>query len=321
MPIPNVAEKWSNSVVEVTLGATAEEGGTRSHVVKTGGAGCIPFIESDGKVGNAPVIAMEIQDAAPKDWPEDLAAPFQDVWEDPATWAKKCVEKFGADLICLKLRALHPDEDDYPAEKAAEIVKKVLETVSVPLIVWGSDDAAKDNQAWPKISQAAKGERCLLGTAAQDNYKILTAVCHADGHNLIGESPLDINICKQVNVLISDMEFPLDRIVIFPATGALGYGIEYSYSIQERGRIAALTGDRMMAMPVICNVGAEVWRCKEAKASDAEAPDWGPRAERGPIWEAVTAVTLLQAGGDILVMRHPKAVEAVKKVITQLMPV
>jgi acetyl-CoA decarbonylase/synthase complex subunit delta len=136
---------------------------------------------------------------------------------------------------------------------------------------------------------------------------------------LIGESPIDINIAKQVNILASDMGFPLERMVMFPATGALGYGMEYVYSIQERGRLAALGGDKMMAMPVICQVGQEAWRAKEAKATAEEFPQWGDEQERGALWELTTAVSLLQAGADIMVMRHPKAVAALKAVIVELM--
>ena len=168
----------------------------------------------------------------------------------------------------------------------------------------------------PKVSQAAKGENCLIGTVTEDNYKSLTAIALADGHNLITEAPLDINIAKQVNILVSDMGFPLERIVTFQATGALGYGIEYTYSIQERQRQATLSADKMMAMPVICDVGNEAWRTKEAKTPDA--PDWGDAGKRGPMWEAATAVCLLQAGADILRMRHPKAVSTVKNYISEL---
>jgi len=144
----------------------------------------------------------------------------------------------------------------------------------------------------------------------------LTAIALADGHNLITEAPLDINIAKQVNILVSDMGFPLKRIVTFQATGALGYGMEYSYSIQERQRLAALGGDKMMAMPVICDAGYESWRAKEAKLADT--PGWGDVEERGPIWEAVTAVCLLQAGADIVPMRHPRAVATVRNFINEV---
>ncbi len=168
----------------------------------------------------------------------------------------------------------------------------------------------------PNVSQAAKGENCLIGAVEESNYKSLTAIALADGHHLITKAPLDINIAKQVNILVSDMGFPLERIITFQSTGSLGYGIEYSYSIQERQRLAALAGDKMMAMPVICDAGYESWRVKEAKLADM--PEWGNVENRGPMWEAATAICLLQAGADVIRMRHPRAVATVKKFINQI---
>ena len=192
----------------------------------------------------------------------------------------------------------------------------MLKAVAVPLVLWGCGNDEKDNQVMPKVSGAAKGEKCLIGAVTEDNYKSLTAIALADGHHLITEAPLDINIAKQVNILASDMGFPLERIVTFQATGALGYGIEYAYSIQERQRLAALAGDKMMAMPAICDVGYEAWRAKEAKLEDA--PGWGGAGDRGPMWETATATCLLQAGVDIIRMRHPRAVATVKNFIDQV---
>ncbi|MDD2654028.1 MAG: acetyl-CoA decarbonylase/synthase complex subunit delta, partial [Candidatus Omnitrophica bacterium] len=142
--------------------------------------------------------------------------------------------------------------------------------------------------------------------------------CLADGHSIIAESPIDINIAKQLNILISDMGLSAERIVINPTIGALGYGLEYAYSIMERGRLSALNGDKMLAMPYICFVGYEAWRAKEAKASEKEFPAWGKEKERGIAWEMVTSTALLQAGADILVMRHPQAIQEVQKTINQL---
>ncbi|MHC5060735.1 MAG: acetyl-CoA decarbonylase/synthase complex subunit delta [Planctomycetota bacterium] len=314
MALPKIAESFKGSVNRVTLGATSESGGTRTSTVVVGGAANIVY--GGGQAGEKPVIAMDVLDCAPAEWPEHLAGEYKDVLDNPAAWAKKCVEELGADLICLKFDGIHPDGPDKDADHAAGVTKEVLEAVGVPLVLWGCGNNEKDNQVMPKVSQAAKGENCLVGTVTEDNYKSLTAIALADGHNLITEAPLDINIAKQVNILVSDMGFPLERIVTFQATGALGYGIEYTYSIQERQRQATLSADKMMAMPVICDVGNEVWRTKEAKNPDA--PDWGDVSERGPMWEAATAVCLLQAGADILRMRHPKAVATVKNFINEL---
>lgn len=319
MAIEDPREKWSASTATVRIGATPEEGGTRSSAITIGGATTLPFLHFDGDIPNKPIVAMEVIDQRPSEWPDVLLQPFADVVDNPAAWAEKCVKEYGAEIICLKLESVHPDFGDKSPEQAANTVKAVLNAVKVPLIIWGCDVDEKDNLVLPMCSEAARGERCLFGTAKQDNYKTLTVSCIADGHLLITESPLDINIAKQVNILVSEMGFPLDRVVIYPTTGGLGYGIEYAYSIQERGRLAALAGDKMMSPPVICRVGEEAWRGKEAKATTEEAPHWGPAEERGPMWEAMTAITLLQAGADLLLMRHPKAVSLVKRVIEDLM--
>ena len=316
MPVPEVTESFAGSVNRVTLGATKDQGGTRTSTITVGGARNMVYGGSFEDVGEKPVIAMDILDSKPEDWPDVLVEPFKDVLDSPADWAKKCVNEFGADLICIKFDGIHPDKGDKDADHAVKVTKEVLTAVGVPLVLWGCDNDEKDNKVMPKVSEAAKGENCLIGTVQEDNYKSLTAIALADNHHLITLAPLDINIAKQVNILASDMGFPLEKIVTFQSTGALGYGIEYAYSIQERQRLAALGGDKMMAMPVICDVGYESWRVKEAKLVDA--PGWGDAKGRGPMWEATTAICLLQAGVDIIRMRHPRAVAIVKNFINQL---
>jgi len=307
MPLPAVQESYSGRVNEVTLG-----GGTRKKQVTIGGAKTIVYGGDRTVTGRRPVIAIDVLDAAPQDWAPVLAEAYGNVLSDPAAWAKKAVEEFGADLVCVKFDGIHPDKGNLGAAEAVAAAKKVLAAVGVPVILWGSGSDEKDNAVMPKVSEAAKGEKVLLGTVTQDNYKSLTATALADGHLLIAQAPLDINIAKQVNILVSDMGYPLESLVMFQTTGTLGYGMEYAYSIQERERLAALTGDKLMAAPVICDVGYETWRCKESKA---DLPQWGDAAKRGPLWEATTAVSLLQSGVDIVRMRHPAAVAVVKAYI------
>jgi len=318
MQIPDVRKKWTNPINEVTIGATEEEGGTRAYTITVGGGDTLPFLSFEGKSFHRPVIAMEVWDIAPKDWPEELAKYFSDVWSNPGKWAKKCVDEFKADLICLRLQGCDPDGENRGPDEAVAAVKNVLEAVKTPLIIWGCGNNEKDNEIFPSCSQAAAGERCLLGSITENNYKTLVALCKADKHKLIAESPVDINIAKQVNILATDMGLPPEDIVIYPTTGALGYGIEYVYSIMERGRIAGLSGDKMWAMPILADIGKEVWKAKEAKALKEEVPEWGDHTQRGPLWEAVTAAVYLQAGADILIMRHPKAVKETKKYIESL---
>jgi len=307
MPLPAVQESYSGRVNEVTLG-----GGTRKKTLTIGGARAIVYGGDRTVTGNRPLIAIDVLDAAPQDWSPVLAEAYGNVLSDPGAWAKKAVEEFGADLVCVKFDGIHPDKGNLGADASVAAAKKVLAAVGVPLILWGSGNDEKDNAVMPKVSEAAKGEKVLLGTVTQDNYKSLTATALADGHLLIAQAPLDINIAKQVNILVSDMGYPLALLVMFQTTGTLGYGMEYAYSIQERERLAALTGDKLMAAPVICDVGYETWRAKEAKA---DAPQWGDAAKRGPLWEATTAVALLQSGVDIVRMRHPGAVAVVKAYI------
>ena len=316
MPVPEIVESFTGSVNRVALGATEEQGGTRGTTVTVGGARNVVYGGSVSDAAEKPVVAMDVIDTRPEDWPDVLSEPYKDVFDSPADWAKKCIEEFGADLICVKFDGIHPDKTNKDASHAVKIAEEVLKAVSVPLVLWGCGNDEKDNQVMPKVSEAAKGENCLIGTVAEDNYKALTAIAIADGHNLITEAPLDINLAKQVNILVSDMGFPLEKVVTFQTTGALGYGLEYAYSIQERQRLAALTGDKIMAMPVICDVGYESWRVKEAKLQDVAG--WGPAEDRGPMWEATTAICLLQAGADIIRMRHPKAVATVKNLINRI---
>ena len=312
MPFPDVTEKWTNKILEVTIGEEPNQ-------ITAGGHSTLPYLYFEGETPHKPVVAMEVLDVEPAEWEPVLTEPFGDTIKDPSAWAAKCVEDFGADMICIELYGIHPDFGDLPVDHAVDVVRKVSDAVKVPLIVWGCGDTEKDNAVMPPVAEVLQGKNALLGTATEDNYMTLVAACQMGGHNLITESPLDINIAKQVNILVSDSGFPLERVVMYPTTGALGYGIEYAYSIMERGRLAALSGDRMLSTPVICHVGAEVFRVKEAKATLEEQPGWGILEERSHMWEAMTASTLFMGGADIMVMRHPKAVETIKKLINELM--
>jgi acetyl-CoA decarbonylase/synthase complex subunit delta len=169
------------------------------------------------------------------------------------------------------------------------------------------------------VAEAAAGENCLLGFITEANYKTLVAVCTAYKHKVIAESPCDVNMAKQVNILAADMGFPPENIVIYPTSGALGYGLEYIYSVMERARLAGLKGDRMLAQPLLCDIGIEAWGVKEARVSEEEVPEWGAQSKRAPLWEASTAAAYLHCGADLLILRHPDAVRTVKTTIARLM--
>jgi len=319
MALQLAADKWQGEVSSVTIGATKDEGGSRGKAVKIGGQKALPFLFAEGSIPHKPVVAFEVWDIAPGDWPQELHRPYKDVLADSFAWADKCVKEYKAELLCVRLQGAHPDCGNKTVAEEAKFLAQLLELVDVPLIILGCGDDAKDNLLLPVCCEAAKGERCLIGSAVQDNYKTLVASVLADGHSIIAESPIDINIAKQLNILISDLGLALDRIVINPTIGSLGYGLEYAYSIMERSRLAALSGDKTIASPFICFVGQESWRAKEAKAPISEFPSWGQESERGIIWEALTATALIQAGADILVMRHPAAADKVRKHIDELM--
>jgi acetyl-CoA decarbonylase/synthase complex subunit delta len=318
MAVPAVEEKWSGQVTEVVLGATKAEGGTRTRTVTVGGARGFPYLGAVGAMGHRPRIVMDVIDSPPPSWPEAVGRCYQEVRADPGAWAAKCVGEFGADLICFQLIGVDPDQGRTSPEQVVEMADAIRKAVGCPLIVWGCGNDQVDNKVLPQISQKLRGERILIGPVDKDNYRTLTAIAQADGHLLISLAPIDINIAKQTNILITDMGFPLERIVMFQTTGGLGYGMDYVYSIQERQRQAALTGDRLMGQPCIADVGREAWKPKEAVAPARDFPQWGDEAERGPAWEAATAAALLQSGVDLVRMWHPRAVAAVRELLDQM---
>lgn len=305
-------EKWTGKIHEVKLGGN----GRKSVVV--GGETTLPFLHFDGAMPNRPVVAIEIQDRKPEDWSPNLISAWGDVTNDLGAWAKKAVE-YGADIIVLRLRSAHPEEANTGADEARKSVDMVLSAIDIPVIVLGPGVAEKDNEVLIAASEAAKGQRIALGNCEEKNHRTIAASCIADGHIAIGHTPLDLNLAKQLNVLLCDVGLSTDSIIMDTDTGALGYGIEYAYSVMERLRLAALGGDSMAAMPMISTVGAEAWRQKESKVTEGVPPTWGDHLERSLTWEGITAVTLLNSGTDIVVLRHPKTVTLVKASIDKLM--
>jgi len=315
LELPLIKENWQSKVFEVTLGATSENNGTRGKTITIGGASTLPYFFSEGEIPHRPQLAMEVWDMVPDNWPEKLLEPFSDVINDPGAWAQKCIEEYGADLIQLKLVSAHPEQKNASPEEMEEVVKKVLQAVDVPLIITGPGNEKKDNEIMPAVAEVSRGENCLLGLALEENYRTLAGSCIANGHTIISTSPIDINLAKQLNILLGEMNVPRDKIVIDPTTGALGYGLEYTYSIMERIRLAALQGDKTVAMPFLNFVGEEAWRTKESRESAME----GGNIKLGLSWEILTAITFLHAGSDLLVLRHPESVKRVKEHIDNMM--
>ena len=305
-------EKWAGKVREVTLGGDGRK------AVTVGGEAALPFLKFEGAIPNRPAIAVDIQDCEPTEWPANLVEAWGDVVKDPAAWAQKAVG-LGADIIALRLRSAHPDVKNSSADEIAATVKKVLAAVDVPLLIYGPGVAEKDNEVLVAAADAAAGQRVAIGICEEKNYRTIVAACMANGHLAIAKTPIEINLAKQLNILITDMGLPADRILMDPTTGALGYGIEYSYSVMERLRLAALQGDSMTQMPMICTIGEEAWRQKETRAAEGVPEAWGEMNQRAAIWESVTATTLLGAGADIVVLRNPAAIKLVKSTIDKLM--
>ena len=320
MSVTIVKERYASKVGEVVLGATSDQGGTRTSTVTIGGDGTLPYLHFEGKNPNRPVIAMEVNDIAPV-WNATLKKQYGDVFNSPGAWAKQCVDDFGADLIYLKLIGADPDGENRSPEDCARVVKEVLAAVGVPLIVVGCGDNAKDNEVIAAVAEAVAGENLLIGVAEQDTYKSYAAAAMVHKHTLIAQTPLDINICKQLNILISEMGLPLNKIVIDPLIAGLGFGIEYAYSIMERARLGALGNDKMLGMPMFCSVGFEANRFKESNTTVDENPQWGELDDRAVLWEALTASGLLQVGASIIMLRNPAAVAVVRKNIDELMSV
>jgi len=307
-------EKWSGKIGELVIGATAEEGGTRSKKIVVGGAETLPYLYFEGKPPNPKALGMEVLDVIPEDYPEQVKALIGDAINSPGTWAKKCVEDFGADLICLKLIGTNPEEQNRSPEDAAKTVREVLDAVSVPLIIYGSGNEEKDAKVMESVSNEAKGERCLLGLAEESAYKSLSVAAMANGHGIVAFSNLDINLAKQMNILLTDFGVKLEDIIMDPLVAGLGYGLEYSYSVMERIRLAALMGDKILQVPMIADTSV-AWKAREAFIDN---PAWGDPTKRGPIWESTTAVGALMAGAEVFIIRHPETLKIVRKTIDDL---
>jgi acetyl-CoA decarbonylase/synthase complex subunit delta len=312
MPVEIPKDKWTGKVREITLGATTTEGGTRTKTITVGGDVTMPFMHFETPAPHAPVIAIEVKNRKPEDWSPLLAEAWGDVMKDPASWAK-AAESAGADLIVLWLTL-----EDSP-EDAVKSVKGVLGATGLPLIVFGPGQVEKDNELLVAVSEATKGEKLVLGICEDKNYRTIVATAMANGHLVSARTPMDVNLAKQLHILICDMGMPHDRILMDPTTGALGYGIEYGYSVMERLRLAALQGDAMTQSPMIVTPGFETWKTKESKVGTGVPESWGDWKERAIYWETLTATALLESGASIIVLRHPESVKRVRNAITELM--
>ncbi|MDF1552450.1 MAG: acetyl-CoA decarbonylase/synthase complex subunit delta [Deferrisomatales bacterium] len=304
-------EKYTGKIIEVTIG-------TGDKAVKLGAETAMPLCNFEGEFPNKPIVAMEVYDKleTTEHWSEEAKAPFADVLGDPIAWAKKCIAEYGAEAICLQLASTDPNGMDTGAAEAAALAKKMAEAISVPLIVWGCENGEKDAEVLSKVAEVCDGLNLVIGPAVEDNYKKIGGAAIGYGHTVVAQTPIDVNMAKQLNILLNNLGVPMHKILMDPSTGALGYGIEYCYTVMERDRLTALKqGDEKMQSPLICDIGKYCWKTKEATIPESLEPTFGSAQTRGVLWETVTATDLLVAGADCLILRHPESVKVLKKVI------
>ena len=308
--VPKTA--YSGRIKETTLGKGDK-------AVTVGGETAYPFYLFEGKMPHPPKIAMEVWDCSPEEWAEAALEPFRGVTNDPVAWARKCVTDYGAEMIALQLISTDPNGLNRGADEAAQVVKKVADAIDVPLIVWGTANNEKDTEVLRSVSELCQDKRLIIGPVAEANHKRIGASALAYRHTLIASTPIDINLAKQLNILLGNLGIPDEMLLIDPTVSGIGYGIEYVYSVMERMRMAGLTQqDEKLQFPIICNIGKESWKTKEAKISEAENPKLGNAKKRGILLEAISAMTLLLAGADVLIMRHPEAIKLVREMIAEL---
>ena len=303
--IPTV--KYSGKINEVPVGANK---------AMVGGQNAYSFHTFEGVFPNKPRIALDVWDYDPsEEWPSALTEAYKGVMNDPGAWAKKCVE-YGADIIVLHLKSSDPnDKNTGPAEAVAS-VQKVIDAVDVPVIVFGVDNKDKDTETLAAVAEKFAGKNVILGPVTEKNYKQIGAQALAYGHTVIARSPIDVNLAKQLNILLGGLGVPKDKIIVDPTTGGLGYGMEYGYSVMERIQMAALVQqDDNLQQPMISFFGEDIWKSKEANLPTAENPQLGDAQCRGVLMEVTEAIAVLGAGVSILSMRHPASVQLVREYI------
>jgi CO dehydrogenase/acetyl-CoA synthase delta subunit len=312
-PVPE--DQFTESCTGVIRGVSLDEG---EKALTIGGSSTLPFHLFEGNMPYVPRVAYNVLDSEPEDWPDVLGKYYSDVFSDPVAWARKCTDHYGAKAICLSLVSTDPNGMNRPSSEAAKVVQSVIEGVDVPVILWGCGNAEKDTETLREVTGLVGNRKVCLGPLSDANYRSLGATAMAFQLPVVASTPIDVNLAKQLNILLENLGLSLNQILMDPSIGAVGYGIEYSYSVMERIRLAALTQqDEKLQVPFICNLGREVWKTKECRLpSDAHM---GDQERRGVLMEAITASTLLLAGGELMVMMHPKAVALTEALIRGMM--
>jgi acetyl-CoA decarbonylase/synthase complex subunit delta len=307
-------EKYSSNIVEVKLGATKSEGGTRGRSITIGGEKAPAFYTFESPVIHKPVVTLDVFDM---EVPLSKAVKMhvKEVMSDPAAWAKLAVEKFGADMVTVHLISIDPLLKDASAKSTLKTIENVMQAVDVPLVIGGCGDPEKDTALFEEVSQAFSGERFLLSSFTRDmNTENIAKLAKKNNHAVLAFTPMDLNMARELNRKLYD-HLGREDIVMDLSTAALGYGLDYAFTNMERARLSGLLGDGDLAHPMSSGT-TNAWAAREAwlKMEDK----WEPRELRGPLWEVTTALTLLLSGVDMFMMIHPAAVKTLKDVINNL---
>ena len=293
--------------------------GTGDKAIVIGGQNVLPFYTFDAPIENAPKIGAEISDAAEK-WTTPGLLNFYAGCTTMAERAKKAETMEGVDFICLNFESADPNGANRPTADCVADAVAVAEAVSLPIVIMGCKNLEKDNELLAKISEALQGKNILVMSAKNENYKTVGAsVALAYGQKLGAETADDINLAKQLNIMLKGLSINPANIVMDIGTAAVGYGYEYAASTFDRIRLAALAqGDADLQMPILASVSTDAWGVKESTASEEDEPAWGSQEERAIDMEVATAAADLTGGADAVVMRHPAAIATSKKFISEL---
>ena len=303
---------YSGKINAVTLGT-----GDKATVI--GGQNVLPFYTFDAPIENAPKVGVEISDAAHK-WTSKGLTEFYAGCTTMAEYAKKAETMEGVDFLALNFESADPNGENRPVADCVADAKAVAEAVSLPIVIMGCKNMEKDGELFAKISEALQGKNILVMSAKNEDYKTVGAsVALAYGQKVGAETADDINLAKQLNIMLKGLSINPENICMNFGTAAVGYGYEYVASTLDRVRLAALAqSDADLQMPIVAPVSTDTWGVKESSASEEDEPAWGCQEERAIDMEVATAAANLTGGADAVIMRHPAAIATIKKFISEL---
>ena len=302
--IPQIAEKYTGAINEVAIG--------KGDYIAGGGNG-LPFLSFENKSKSRPMIAGEVWDDI-TDFPQIAADMFSGRQKDPVEWATMWKE-IGADIICLRLVSTDPSKKNTSAKDAAALVQRISDKTNLPIMVCGSGSIEKDIEVLTEICNDVKDTRLIISKVDECEYKKLAAAAMANNHVILGFSNLDVNLAKQMNILLKDYGLENKDIVMDPLMAALGMGLDYSYSVNERIRNGALYGDKMLQVPMVCDCTGS-WDVGDATSEDDGTI--GDVTFRATWWEVITATAAMVSGADILIVRGAPAADMIKVYASEL---